>query len=162
MNIKLASTAMAEGRLLGYNLYRLNIIKGVKGTLGTFSTSFGNLSLGATGLTEAAADALGFNYVTGVAKAPDRHPGKLKDASMLQVKLLFSADSHTLLGAQVAGGKGVGEIVNILSVMIQKGFTDTEINTLQLGPHPLLTSSPVVYPIINATVDALVKSGWGE
>ncbi len=158
----LASTAMAEGRLAGSNLYELNLIRGFKGTLGTFSISFGDLSIGATGLTETQAVKLGFNYVTGVANAPDRHPGKIKDAAMLKVKLLFSANSHTLLGAQVSGGKSVGEMINILSVMVQKGFTDTEIDTLQLGTHPLLTSSPITYPIINAIGDALIKSGWGR
>lgn len=113
-------------------------------------------------MTETAATKLGFNYVTGSAQAPDRHPGKISDATMMKVKLLFSANSHTLLGAQVSGGKSIGEVINILSVMIQKGFTDTEIDTLQLGTHPLLTSSPVVYPIIIATGDALRKSGWGR
>lgn len=162
VNLMLASTAMAEGRLAGSNLYELNLIREVKGTLGTFSTSFGDLSLGATGLTETQAVKLGFNYITGNASAPDRHPGKIKDATMMHVKLVFSANSHTLLGAQVSGGKSVGEVINILSVMIQKGFTDTEIDTLQLGTHPLLTSSPVAYPIINATGDALMKSGWGK
>ncbi|MDC7225406.1 MAG: FAD-dependent oxidoreductase [Spirochaetales bacterium] len=162
VSVMLASTAMAEGRLVGSNLYELNLIRGVKGTLGTFSTSFGKLSIGATGLTEVMAKKLGFNYIIGTAQAPDRHPGKIVDATMLKVKLLFSANSHTLLGAQVSGGKSVGEMINILSVMIQKGFTDTEIDTLQLGTHPLLTSSPIAYPIINATGNALIKSGWGR
>ena len=162
VNIMLASTAMAEGRLAGSNLYSLNIIRAVKGTLGTFSTSFGDIALGATGLTENQAKKLGFNYIVGTAQAPDRHPGKLKDASVLKVKLIFAANSHTLLGAQAAGGKSVGELINFLSVMIQKGLTATEINTLQLGTHPLLTSSPVAYPVINATVDALVREGWGK
>ena len=162
VNLMLASTAMAEGRLAGSNLYELNLIRGVKGTLGTFSTSFGGLSIGATGLTETQAAKLGFNFVTGNAQAPDRHPGKIGDATMCKVKLLFSANSHTLLGAQVSGGKSVGEMINLLSVMIQKGFTDTEIDTLQLGTHPLLTASPIAYPIINATGNALIKSGWGS
>ena len=162
VSLMLASTAMTEGRLAGSNLYALNMIRGFKGTLGTFSTSFGGLSIGATGLTETAAIKLGFNYVTGIAQAPDRHPGKLSDATMMKVKLIFSANSHTLLGAQVSGGKSVGEVINILSVMIQKGFTDTEIDTLQLGTHPLLTASPVAYPIIIATGNALMKSGWGR
>ena len=162
VGVMLASTAMAEGRLAGSNLYHLNVVREFKGTLGTFATRFGNLSIGATGLTERNAKKLGFNYTVGRAKAPDRHPGKLKDASTTVMKLLFSPTSHTLLGAQVAGGKSVGEMVNILSVMIQKGFTDIEIDTMQLGTHPLLTASPVAYPIINATVDAIVKSGWGE
>lgn len=158
MKLMLASTAMAEGRLAGSNLYNLKVVREFKGTLGTFSTRFGNLSLGECGLTEKKAKRLGFGYVVGNAEAVDRHPGKIKDASKLKVKLIFSSPySHTLLGGQIAGGKSVGEMTNILSVMIQKGFKDIEIDTLQIGTHPLLTSSPIAYPIIKATVDAILK-----
>ncbi|MFW6120912.1 MAG: FAD-dependent oxidoreductase [Petrotogales bacterium] len=158
LKLMLASTAMAEGRLAGSNLYSLKVIREFKGTLGTFSTQFGNLSLGESGLTETQAKHLGFDYVVGTAEVPDRHPVKIKDATKLKLKLIFSSPySHVLLGGQIAGGKSVGEITNILSVMIQKGLTDIEIDTLQIGTHPLLTSSPISYPIINAAADAILK-----
>ncbi len=158
MKLMLASTAMAEGRLAGSNLYTLKVVREFKGTLGTVSTRFGKLSLGGCGLTEKQAKHLGFDYVVGNAEAPDRHPGKINDASKLKVKLIFSSPySHTLLGGQIAGGKSVGEMTNILSVMIQSGFKDIEIDTLQIGTHPLLTSSPISYPIIQAAVDAILK-----
>jgi pyruvate/2-oxoglutarate dehydrogenase complex dihydrolipoamide dehydrogenase (E3) component len=158
LKLMLASTAMAEGRLVGSNLYNLKVVREFKGTLGTFSTRFGNLSLGQSGLTESQAKRLGFNYVVGRAEVPDRHPGSIKDATKLKVKLIFSYPySHVILGGQVAGGKSVGEITNILSVMIQKGLTDIEIDTLQIGTHPLLTSSPISYPIINAAADAILN-----
>lgn len=155
--LMLASTAMTEGRLAGSNLYGLTVVREFKGTLGTFCTRFGNLSLGESGLTEKQAMRYGFDYIIGRAEAPDCHPGKIKNASKIKVKLIFSRYSHTLLGGQIAGGRSVGELTNILSVLIQKGFTDMEIDTLQIGTHPLLTSSPIVYPIINATVDAILK-----
>lgn len=155
--LMLASTAMAEGRLTGSNLYSLKVIREFKGTLGTFSTRFGNLSLGESGLTERKAKEYGFDYIIGRAEAPDRHPGKIRDATKLKIKLIFSRYSHLLLGGEIAGGKSVGEMTNILSIMIQKGFTDMEIDALQIGTHPLLTSSPIAYPIINATVDAIMK-----
>lgn len=155
--LMLASTAMAEGRLTGSNLYSLKVIREFKGTLGTFSTRFGNLSLGESGLTERQAKEYGFDYIIGRAEAPDRHPGKIGDATKLKIKLIFSRYSHLLLGGEIAGGKSVGEMTNILSIMIQKGFTDMEIDALQIGTHPLLTSSPIAYPIINATVDAIMK-----
>lgn len=158
MKLMLASTAMTEGRLAGSNLYNLKVVRKFKGTLGTFSTRFGNLSLGESGLTEKQAKRLGFDYVVGTAEVSDRHPEKIVDATRLKLKLIFSSPySHVLLGGQIAGGKSVGEINNILSVLIQKGFTDMEIDTLQIGTHPLLTSSPIAYPIINATVDAILK-----
>jgi len=163
--LMLASTAMAEGRLIGSNLFGLKVIKEFKGTLGTFCTCFGKLSLGQSGLTERAAQRYGFDYVVGTAQVPDRHPGKIGDASMIHIKLLFSRYSHILLGGQVAGGKSTGEITNILSILIQKGYKDMEIDTLQIGTHPLLTPSPISYPIISATVDAILgthKDGLGS
>jgi len=155
--IMLASTAMAEGRLVGSNLYDIKVMRKFMGVLGSFSTKIADIAVGVSGITEKDAKALGVEYVVGTAETFDRHPGKLPDASKLYVKLIFSRYSHTLLGGEVSGGNSVGEIINILSVMIQKHMTDMEIDTLQIGTHPLLTSSPIAYPIINATADAILK-----
>jgi len=155
--IMLASTAMAQGRLTGSNLYSIKVVKSFRGVLGTFSTKVGKTAIGVSGLTEAQAQRMGIEYVVGTAEVPDRHPGKLDGASTIVIKLLFSRFCHSLLGGQIKGGDSVGEMANILAVMIQNGMTDMEIDTLQIGTHPLLTSSPVVYPIINASVDAISK-----
>ena len=156
--IMLASTAMAQGRLAGSNLFSIKVVKTFQGVLGTFSSKIGDTAVGVSGLTEIQAQRMGLEYVVGRAKVPDRHPGKLDDASVIEIKLLFSRFCHTLLGGQIKGGDSVGEMANILAVMIQNEMTDMEIDTLQIGTHPLLTSSPVVYPIITATVDAI--SNW--
>ncbi len=156
-NVMLASTAMAQGRLAGSNLYDVKVVKASIGALGTFSTKIGDLAFGVTGLTERQAKAMGIDYVVGRAKAVDRHPGKLPGASKIEMKLIYARYSHILLGAQVKGGESVGELVNMLAVMIQNRMTDMEIDTLQIGTHPLLTPSPVVYPVITATVDAIMK-----
>ncbi len=155
--IMLASTAMAEGRLAGSNLYDIKVIRKFMGILGSFSTKIADVALGVSGMTERDAKALGVDYVVGTTETFDRHPGKLPGASKIYLKLIFARYSHTLLGGEVRGGDSVGEIVNILSVMIQKQMTDMEIDTLQIGTHPLLTASPIAYPIINATADAIVK-----
>jgi hypothetical protein len=59
--------------------------------------------------------------------------------------------------AQVYGGDSVGELVNMFSVMILNKMTDMDIDNLQIGTHPLLSASPIVYPVINASVDAIKK-----
>jgi NADPH-dependent 2,4-dienoyl-CoA reductase/sulfur reductase-like enzyme len=156
-NIMLASTGMAEGRLVGSNLYSIKVVRQYQGVLGTFSTKIGNTAFAVSGLTEKKAKEKGMDYTVGIAKSFDRHPGKIPDASEVYVKLIFSTYSHTLLGAQIYGGNSVGELINMVSVMIQNRMTDTDINTMQIGTHPLLTPSPVVYPIITATINAIVK-----
>jgi len=159
-NIMLASTAMAEGRLVGSNLYSIKTIRQYPGVLGTFSTKIGNIAFAVSGITEKRAKARSLDYTVGIAKAVDRHPAKLPDASEITVKLIFSTYSHTLMGAQIMGGNSVGEMINIMSVMILNKMTDIDIYNLQIGTHPLLTASPIAYPIINATVDAIKK--WNK
>jgi NADPH-dependent 2,4-dienoyl-CoA reductase/sulfur reductase-like enzyme len=155
--IMLASTAMAQGRLAGSNLFGINVVKTFSGTLGTFSTKVGDVALGVTGLTETRAKGMGLEYIVGYAEGVDRHPGKLPGTSKMKTKLIFARHSHHLLGAQVLGGDSVGECINMLSVMIQQKMTDMEIDTLQIGTHPLLTPSPLAYSVFNATVDAIMK-----
>lgn len=156
-NIMLASTAMAEGRIVGSNLYSIKVIRQYPGVLGSFATKIGNTAFAVSGIIEKRAKARKLEYTVGTAKAIDRHPGKLPGASEVTVKLIFSTYSHTLMGAQITGGDSVGEMINIMSVMILNKMTDADINNLQIGTHPLLTASPIVYPIINATVDAIKK-----
>jgi len=155
--VMLASTAMSEGRLVGANLFAIKAIRKFIGVLGSFSTKIGQTAFGTSGLTEEKAQAMNLDYVTGEATTVDRHPGKSPGASKLYLKLVFARHSHTLLGAQMTGGDSVGELVNLFSVMILNKMTDMDIDNLQIGTHPLLTASPVVYPVINASVDAIRK-----
>jgi len=156
-NIMLASTAMAEGRLVGSNLYSIKVVRQYPGVLGSFSTKIGDTAFAISGITERRAKARLLDYTVGFAKAIDRHPGKLPGSAEVTVKLIFSTYSHTLMGAQIMGGTSVGEMINTMSVMILNKMTDIDINNMQIGTHPLLTASPIAYPIINATTDAIKK-----
>ena len=157
-DVRLASTAMAEGRLVGSDLFAVKVIRKYISVLGSFSTKIGNVAFGTSGISEAKARSMNLDYAVGEAKTVDRHPGKLPGASGQYLKLIFSRYSHTLLGAQVYGGDSVGELVNMFSVMILNKMTDMDIDTMQIGTHPLLTASPIAYPVINATVDAIKKT----
>ncbi len=156
-NLMLASTAIAQGRLVGSNLYDIKVIKQYQGVLGTFSTKLCGVAFGAVGVTEKAAFKAGLEVITGYFETVDRHPGKLPGASKVKVKLVFAKQSHILLGAQIIGGDSVGEMINLASVIIQNKMTDIQIDTMQFGTHPLLTASPIAYPIVNATANAIKK-----
>jgi NADPH-dependent 2,4-dienoyl-CoA reductase/sulfur reductase-like enzyme len=155
--LMLASSAMAQGRLAGSNLFEIKVIKQFPGALGTFSTKVGGIAFGTTGIIERQAKNLGIDYIVGVNETFDKHPDKIPGASKILIKLIYAKYSHVLLGAQVKGGDSIGELVNMLSLAIQKNITDMEMDTLQIGTHPLLTSSPMAYPVINATVDSILK-----
>lgn len=153
----LASTATFEGRVAGANLFGIRFVKESKRNIGIYSTDIAGQAMGVAGLTETAALDEGFEIITGKSEGPDRHPGKFEDVSKISIKLIFSRDRASILGAEVAGGKSVGEITNILGLAIQKRLTASELYTVQFGTHPHLTASPVGYQIVKAAEDALSK-----
>jgi len=152
--VLLASIATAEARIAGANLYKLKVLRENKGTVGIFSTYVGGLALGSAGLTESTAKREGFDVVSGRAEAVDKHPSALPGANKVSVKLVFSRESEALLGGQVAGGISCGELINTIGIAIQKRFTITELETLQMATHPYLTPPPTMYPLVLAAQDA--------
>ena len=155
--VMLASTATAEARIAGVNLFKIQIVRQNKGTIAIFSTKVGDLALAAAGLTERRAKEEGFEIVTGVAEGVDRHPGAMPDAKPVKVKLIFSKRSGVLIGGQISGGNSIGELINLVGLAIEQGIPGCEIFTLQAGTHPKLTSAPTVYPLVIASQNAMAK-----
>lgn len=155
--VMLASTATAEARIAGANLYELKVIRENKGTIAIYSTYIDGLVLGSAGLTEQSAKKEGFEIVSGIAQGMDKHPGTLTGSSKVKVKLIFSRRSGIILGGQVAGGMSCGEMINIIGMAIQQRVSYTDLETLQMATHPCLTSAPTMYPIVLAAEDAADK-----
>lgn len=158
----LASTATAEARNAGTNLYGVRVLHQIQGTIAAFSTKIGGVCYASTGMTCRTCKKEGFRYVTAAAIAPDRHPGTLPGAKELKVKLVFSDRSGIILGGQMSGGPSVGELVNMVALAIQKKVTVRELDMMQIATHPMLTSSPTVHPLINAAHGALAKLRIGR
>lgn len=156
--ILLASTAAMEAKIAGSNAFQLRLVRANKGTISTFSTKVFGSTYASAGLTETQAKAEGFTYMVGEYDTMDRHPGSLPDAQKVHIKLLFSKCSGVILGAQIYGGDTVAEIVNILSLAITSGMTATELNTFQTATHPLVSASPIAYPINAAAMNALATN----
>ena len=153
----LASTATAEARNAGTNIYGIRVLHQIQGTIAAFSTKIGGVSFASAGMTCRACEKEGFRYVTATAVAPDRHPGMLPGASELKVKLVFADRSGVILGGQISGGPSVGELINMVALAVQKKVTVRELDMIQIATHPLLTSAPTVHPVINAAHQALAK-----
>ncbi|MGC8977406.1 MAG: FAD-dependent oxidoreductase [Candidatus Ratteibacteria bacterium] len=156
-SVMLASTATAEARVAGANLYQLKVVRENKGTIAIYSTYVDGLVLGSAGLTETSAKKEGFEIVVGNAEGVDKHPKVLPGANKIKVKLIFSRQSGILMGGQVSGGISAGEIINIIGMAIQQRVSLTELETLQMATHPYLTSAPTMYPIVLAAQDASGK-----
>jgi NADH oxidase (H2O2-forming) len=151
----LASVATHEARLAAANLFETRY-PGL-GTMGVFSTEFGDLAIGAAGLIERQASQDGYRIVVGMAKAPSRHPGGMPGAAPTTVKLIFSKDDGILLGGEASGGASVGELVNVISACLQHGMTAYEVSLFQMGTHPALCASPIAYQVVNAAEEAVMK-----
>lgn len=146
----LASTACAEARIAGMNLFKLNVVKTFSGTIAVYSTAIGDTGFGTAGITEARAKAECIDYVTGIFEGIDRHPGNLPDTHKQIVKLIAGRQSGVIIGGEVIGGLSAGELVNVIGLAIQNRMTVNSLLTFQIGTHPCLTASPAAYPLIRA------------
>jgi len=160
--IWLASTATAEARNVGTNIYSIRVLHQIQGTIAAFSTKISGITFASAGMTCRKCEDEGFRYVTATAIAPDRHPGMLPGASELKVKLVFADRSGIILGGQISGGTSAGELINMVALAIQKKVSVRELDMMQIATHPLLTSAPTVHPIINAAHQALAKLRAGS
>ncbi len=153
----LASTATAEARTAGTNLYGIRVVRQIQGTVSAFSTKIGDVTFASTGMTCKACASENFRIVVGEAVAPDRHPGTLPGACPLRVKLVFADRSGILLGGQMSGGGSVGELINSVAIGVQMGLNVRALDTMQIATHPLLSPAPTVHPLVNAAHDALAR-----
>jgi NADH oxidase (H2O2-forming) len=157
MPVLLASTATMEAKVAAANLFGLRYIRENRGTISAFSTKIFSKTLASAGIGERRALEEGFEIVVGKFATMDKHPGSLPGSAKIELKLIFVKTSGVLIGAQIIGGESIGEMINILSLAIQKGLTANELNTFQTATHPLVTASPIAYPINAAALDALTK-----
>jgi NADPH-dependent 2,4-dienoyl-CoA reductase/sulfur reductase-like enzyme len=153
--LRLASIATLEARIAGANVY--GIRREHDGIVGVWATAVGDLALGTAGLTETAARQNGYDAVAVVVEGPNRHPGTMPGGMMTKLKLVFEKRTGELLGGQIRGNGAAGEMINLVSACIQKRMTAEDIALFQLGTHPALTASPVVYHLVNAAEMAIAK-----
>ncbi len=154
-NIMLASTATAEARVLGYNLFCIHLLRTFSGTLSVFSTEFDGYAFASAGAIEETARRSNIEYVTGRFEVVDRHPGSLPGAKKMIVKIIVTPETGRIIGAEIYGGKSVGELINLVGLAIQKQVTVFELVSFQMGTHPLLTPAPTKYALVKACEAAI-------
>ncbi|MDA3781295.1 MAG: FAD-dependent oxidoreductase [Bacteroidales bacterium] len=155
--IMLASTATAEARVLGNNLFGIKVKKNFVGTLAVFSTEINNVAFAAAGVNDNNAAMANIEYVSAQFVGVDRHPGTIDDSSSLGVKLYASPVDGVIIGGEVWGGKSAGEMINTISLAIQKCVTVYELISFQVGSHPLLTTAPTKTLMIKAAEGIIGK-----
>jgi NADH oxidase (H2O2-forming) len=146
----LASTACAEARIAGMNLFNIHVVKTFSGTIAIYSTAIGEIGFGTAGLTEARANEENIAVLTGLFEGIDRHPGNLPDVHKQMVKLVAAKYSGVIIGGEVIGGLSAGELTNVIGLAIENRMTVNSLLSSQIGTHPCLTASPAAYPLIKA------------
>ena len=155
-HVMLASTATAEARVLGHNLFGIKIRKSFTGTIAVFSTKINGLAMAAAGVNDSNAEEGNIEFICAKFSDFDRHPGAFNDTSALTIKLYASPYDGSIIGGEVWGGDSSGEIINTISLAIQKGVTVYELISFQIGSHPLLTAAPTKTILIKAA-EGIIK-----
>ncbi|MEM2105235.1 MAG: FAD-dependent oxidoreductase [Candidatus Bathyarchaeia archaeon] len=121
---QLGTVAVRHGKVAGINAaggYSL-----FTGVLGSAVTRLFDMDVGATGLTENAAQRARIETVTGTISSKtkaDYYPGALP----IKVKLVVEKESGRVIGAQIIGGEEVTQRINAISLAIQKQMTVKEL-----------------------------------
>jgi NADH oxidase (H2O2-forming) len=145
---QLGTTARRMADIIGNN------ITGKYTTLGPLADPWvavaGDLQFGGVGITSRRAESYGIEVITGFSRGRTRasyYPGR-KD---LYIKLLFKND--VLVGAQLAGGEGIKERIDALSLAVRKKTTIMDLLDLETCYAPPV--SMLVDPIRPAVKAAI-------
>ncbi len=153
----LASTACAEARIAGMNLFNLHVVKTFSGTIAIYSTAIGDTGFGTAGITESRAAQEGISTVSGIFEGVNRHPASLPGTHKQIVKLIAAKYSGVIIGGEVLGGSEAGELTNVIGLAIQNRMSVNSLLIMQIGTHPYLTASPAAYPLIKAAESISIK-----
>ncbi|HET8689483.1 MAG TPA: FAD-dependent oxidoreductase, partial [Methanosarcina sp.] len=154
---QLGTTARHMADIIGNN------ITGKYTTLGALTDPWvavaGELQFGGVGITSKGAESRGIKVITGFSRGRTRasyYPGR-KD---LYIKLLFRDD--ILMGAQLAGGEGIKERIDALSLAVRKKVTIRDLLDLETCYAPPV--SMLVDPLRPAVKAAIrnMKEKEGE
>jgi pyruvate/2-oxoglutarate dehydrogenase complex dihydrolipoamide dehydrogenase (E3) component len=144
----LASTASAEGRVAGMNIYGIQNLKNFSGTIAIFSTMVAEVAFSSAGITEAEAKASNAAVVSAVFEGSNRHPETMPDAQKQVVKLVAMQNTGQIIGGQIIGGKETGEMINMIGIMIENKMSIYDAMTMQVSTQPHLTAAPPSYPVV--------------
>jgi len=95
-------------------------------------------ALAAVGLTEAAAEAEGYNYKVNYREAKEWFNARRLQVPEYAFKIIIDEDSETVLGAHIIG-PNAEEIINLFSLFIKKEMVVSEIKQM-IFAYPTLAA----------------------
>lgn len=136
--VPLAGPANRQGRLAAENA--LGGQARYSGALGSSVVKVMDLTLASTGLTEAGAQAAGFDAAAAVVYK-DQHVSYMPNPQKIFLKLVFDQTSRKVLGVQTAGRDGAEKRVDAAAVAFAAGFTVDQLAELDLAYAPPYNSA---------------------
>jgi CoA-disulfide reductase len=162
--VPLAWPANRQGRIVADNIFGKKTP--YRGTLGTAIAKVFDLTAATTGNNEKNLKRQGIAY-RAVHIHPNSHAGYYPGAKPMALKLLFSPENGSILGAQGVGEKGVDKRIDVLATAIKAGLTVYDLPELELAYAPPYSSAkdPVNmagYVAVNLLEGMLETVQWNE
>lgn len=150
--IALGTHANKEGRVAGINIgggYAT-----FPGVVGTAVSKVCEVEVARTGLKEAEAAAVGFDYLTATVDSTTR-AGYFPGAAPIKTKLIVEKRSGRLLGAQIVGKEGAAKRIDALATALWNEMTVDHLLNMDLSYAPPF--APVWDPVLIAARKAWEK-----
>lgn len=132
--IPLAGPANRQGRMVADNIAFGNRVA-YKGSLGTAILKAFDLAAASTGLNEKQLTAAGIAHRS-VIIHPGSHASYYPGATPVSLKLIFSPETHKILGAQAVGANGADKRIDVIATAIHAGMTVEDLTDLELCYAP--------------------------
>ncbi|SMB82202.1 NADPH-dependent 2,4-dienoyl-CoA reductase, sulfur reductase [Desulfonispora thiosulfatigenes DSM 11270] len=136
--IPLAGPANKQGRIAANNI--LGIKDEYKGTQGTSVLKLFDMTTASTGNNEKILKRFNIPYLKSYTHSIS-HAGYYPGAMPMAIKLLFSPENGTILGAQAVGFIGVEKRIDVLATAIRAKMTVLDLQELELSYAPPYSSA---------------------
>ncbi len=136
--IALAGPANKQGRIAADNA--MGRRSRYRGSQGTAIVKIFDMTAASTGASEKTLKQNEVPYLVSYTHS-DSHAGYYPGARRLSIKLLFSPDSGTLLGAQIVGQEGVDKRIDVLATALRAKMTVFDLEELELAYAPPYSSA---------------------
>jgi NADPH-dependent 2,4-dienoyl-CoA reductase/sulfur reductase-like enzyme/rhodanese-related sulfurtransferase len=136
--IALAGPANKQGRIAADNaMGRQSVFNGAQGTA---IVKVFDMTAASTGASEKILKKSNIPYLSSYTHS-DSHAGYYPGAQRLSIKLLFTPDTGTLLGAQVVGKEGADKRIDVLATALRANMTVYDLEELELAYSPPYSSA---------------------
>jgi NADPH-dependent 2,4-dienoyl-CoA reductase/sulfur reductase-like enzyme/rhodanese-related sulfurtransferase len=146
VSVSSGQLANIQGRIIGTNITGGHMV--YQGMVGTVVAKVFDYTVGATGLTEAAARREGFEVVSALVPGLD-HAHYMPDALFVALKMVADKASGRLLGVQVEGPGDGAKRLDVAAAAITLGATVDDLTQFNLG----------YAPPYSVAIDLLVNAG---